>query len=262
MRHWLRSAAAAGHPLLAGHGRYDRWIFTFSDADRLVREAQGGPWRADRYGRAIGGRVSAAPASASTSASLAVAEDVEAEAAHLARALVDGVPVKAGDLNASAVPRGPGLYAWWHAPVLLPRVIHRPSGATRTPDGALELAYVGIAGSLSSRLLRAHLGGQTGRSTLRRALGAWMGTAEGWRTEWRAGRVQHNIASEAALTTWMRRHLLVTWVEHPAPASVELAVISILSPPLNHRHNRDHPNWPGLDAARSSWRRGGEACVR
>jgi hypothetical protein len=38
LRDWLRQQAADGHPLLAGHGRHDRWIFSVPDADRLAAE--------------------------------------------------------------------------------------------------------------------------------------------------------------------------------------------------------------------------------
>ena len=89
---------------------------------------------------------------------------------------------------------------------------------------------------------------------MRRALCAWLGSEEGWLTERRSGRVQHTVESEQALTTWMREHLVVSWVEHPAPLTVEGGVIRELKPPLNHQHNRSHPKWPALDAARSRWR--------
>lgn len=259
MRQWLRSAASAGHPVLAGQARHDRWIFTSSEADQLAREAPVGRWQVMRNKEpSAGGTASTSSAAAGGSASLAVTDHIEADANCVARTLVNGVPVAAAELGAAVIPDGPGLYAWWHAGELLPGVIHRPSGATRTPDGALELAYVGIANSLSSRLLRDHLGSQTGRSTLRRALGAWIGSSEGWSPEWRAGRPQHDVPSEAALTAWIRTNLFVTWVEHPAPKSVERAVILNLGPPLNHGHNRKHPNWRQLDAARTFWRTSAE----
>jgi hypothetical protein len=38
LRDWLRHQAADGHPLLAGHGKYDRWIFSVNDANQLAAE--------------------------------------------------------------------------------------------------------------------------------------------------------------------------------------------------------------------------------
>lgn len=164
---------------------------------------------------------------------------------------------RAADLGRAPVPKGVGLYAWWHLPGDLGRVTHGAPGPTTTQDGKLELAYVGIASSLRQRLLRSHLGSSTGRSTLRRALGAWLGPDLGWVTEWRSGRVQHEAASEAAITSWMSQHLFVTWTEHQKPHTVEAAVITQLRPPMNHQHNQSHPNWGALDSARRTWRTGG-----
>lgn len=164
---------------------------------------------------------------------------------------------RAADLGGAQVPKGAGLYAWWHLPGDLGRVTHGAPGPTTTQDRRLELAYVGIASSLRQRLLRRHLGSSTGSSTLRRALGAWLGPDLGWVTEWRSGRVQHEAASEAAITSWMSQHLFVSWTEHPAPHTVEPAVIARLRPPMNHQHNQSHPNCGALDAARRTWRRGG-----
>jgi hypothetical protein len=52
----------------------------------------------------------------------------------------------------------------------------------------------------------------------------------------------------------MKSNLWVTWLEYPTPDEVEAEVISILGPPLNHMHNRDHPNWAALERARGAWR--------
>ena len=123
-------------------------------------------------------------------------------------------------------------------------------------NGGLELVYVGIAASLRTRLVGDHLGSDTGSSTLRRALGAWIGKQNGWATEIRGGRRQHVKESEAALTEWMSANLWVTWVVNPDAKKVESGVISLLRPPLNHVHNRNHPNWQQNDLARAAWRAG------
>lgn len=174
-----------------------------------------------------------------------------------ARELREATAYRAADLGTAPISSGSGLYAWWHLPGDLGLVTHGASGPTTTEDGTLELAYVGIASSLRERLLRSHLASSTGSSTLRRALGAWLGPDLGWVTEWRSGRVQHEAASEDAITSWMSQHLFVTWTEHPDPDTVEPAVITLLRPPMNHQHNQSHPNWRALDHARRAWRAGG-----
>ena len=252
MRQWLRSAAAAGHPVLTSHGHRDSWVFTLEEADQLRREAPRGPWKSNQI--SLGLASTSTPSAMPISSSEVTAKTSVAEVAEGLRSVP---PISAGRLRATRVPPVPGLYAWWHAPGLLPGMTHRASGPTLSADGTLELVYVGIAGSLHGRLLDSHLGSSTGSSTLRRALGAWLGEVQGWATEWRSSRVQHAATSERALTTWMEQHLQVTWVEHESPHDVEAGVIALLAPPLNHQFNRGHPNWPSLDAARRAWREGG-----
>ncbi len=251
LRGWLRSAAATGHPLLRAHGHNDSWVFTSADADQLRGEARRGPWKSTSISLGVGSNATSSPMPMSRSETAATAS-----AAGIADELSRATPTSASRPRVQ-VPAVPGLYAWWHAPGLLPGITHGASGPTLSADGNLELAYVGIAGSLHGRLSGDHLGSSTGKSTLRRALGAWLGAEQGWITEWRSSRVQHDAMSEKAMTTWMEKHLSVTWVRHESPHEVESGVIAILAPPLNHQLNQSHPNWPALDAARLAWRRRG-----
>ncbi len=41
LRNWLRAQAAAGHPLLTGHVKWQRWEFSPEDAESLMREFAG-----------------------------------------------------------------------------------------------------------------------------------------------------------------------------------------------------------------------------
>jgi hypothetical protein len=47
LRRTLREWAAAGHPLLGGHGRLDRWVFSDEEAGQLARELRDGFWARD-----------------------------------------------------------------------------------------------------------------------------------------------------------------------------------------------------------------------
>jgi hypothetical protein len=250
LRGWLRSAAAAGHPILGTHGHNDSWFFTPDEADQLHKEALQGSWTGNHNSRDMISAPSVVGASQ-------LEMTANASAANVAGGLRTATPTSAGSLRGARVPPVPGLYAWWHAPGLLSGVTLHDSGPTLSSDGTLELAYVGIASSLHGRLSGDHLGHSTGKSTLRRALGAWLGAEQGWITQWRGARVQHDAVSERALTTWMEQQLHVTWVRHESPEDVEAAVIALLAPPLNHRLNHGHPNWPALDDARRAWRRRG-----
>jgi hypothetical protein len=226
LRARLRAEVEAGNLLMASRKPGERWSFTEKQAAALViafaAEPAAAPMRAAKYdGHAV------------------------------ADSLVTTTPIAAEDLEFRTVPDAPGLYAWWHKPGLLGGVLHEDCGPI--PNGALELAYIGISTSLRRRS-KQHLGSSTGRSTLRRVLGGWIGESEGLRTQHRAGRLQYAPESEQGLTSWMKTHLWLTWVEHPEPDRVESAVIALLAPPLNHMHNRAHPNWPRVIAARTMWR--------
>ncbi|MCF6509817.1 hypothetical protein E9549_20845 [Blastococcus sp. MG754426] len=78
--------------------------------------------------------------------------------------------------------------------------------------------------------------------------------SEGYTTRWTTDRVVPIDADEERLSGWMREHLRVTWVEHPDPKDVEAAVINDLGPPLNQDHNKAHPLYATIAAARATYR--------
>ena len=150
----------------------------------------------------------------------------------------------------SEIPDGPGLYAWWKPANVLPYVV----GPQHSTLADHELLYVGIAGGLRQRVVRRHISGGTGGSTLRRALAALLLDAESLTTRWTSTRVVLLRDDERRLTTWMRTHLRVTWCPHPLPRTVERAVIAALQPPLNQEHNTAHPAYSTVRAARARLR--------
>jgi hypothetical protein len=83
---------------------------------------------------------------------------------------------------------------------------------------------------------------RTRKSTLRRALAAFLWQLEGWTpTITPDGRPTLDAASESLLTSWMRERLAVTWAVHEQPWNLEAAVITALAPPLNVAMNAAHP---------------------
>lgn len=176
-------------------------------------------------------------------------------------ALLSGPLVRAvRDETNRALPDDRGLYSWWAPRGLFEGFRYGPEGPLTRDAGRLELLYVGIAGATSSvtvrqRVRENHLGAQTGSSTFRRALGAWLGEEQGWERRQASDRVALTVEAERDMTTWMGRHLCVCGVAHDAPGAVEAAVIGRLAPPLNHAHSGGAPNFAQLEAARSRWRR-------
>jgi len=143
---------------------------------------------------------------------------------------------------ADAVPKAPGLYAWWGRFGALPGI-----SGPKHPTAPAQLLYVGIApnGSTSSSTLRSrvvgdHLGGTTGSSTLRRTLAALLVEQQGWHVRWTTRPVLVN-RDEAALSGWMAQTLHLTWAEHPQPWTAEVDAVAALGPPLNQAENRSHP---------------------
>jgi hypothetical protein len=158
-------------------------------------------------------------------------------------------PVGAEQAHAE-LPRAPGLYAWWAPPGVLPGV----TGPAHPGAEGWELIYIGLARNLRTRVGRNHLRGPTGSSTLRRVLVALLMASEGYTTRWTTDRVVPIDADEDRLSAWMRQHLRVTWAEHPRPEDVESAVIGELGPPLNQMHNKTHPHYATIAAARAAYR--------
>ncbi|MDN3023233.1 GIY-YIG nuclease family protein [Streptomyces sp. S.PB5] len=128
---------------------------------------------------------------------------------------------------AAALPKTPGLYAWWAAPTVLPSF----AGPENSADPGRRLLYLGKATRLRSRITSNHLR-RSGSSTLRRTLAGLLMATEGYRTTW-TDRVVLVPEDEERLTEWMHEHLSLTWAEHPDPLSVEGELISRLGPPLN-----------------------------
>jgi hypothetical protein len=152
-------------------------------------------------------------------------------------------------------PAEPGLYAWWVVPGTVPGIT-----GPRHPDADLELLYVGIArnrtaskSTLRSRLVRNHIRGTTGQSTLRRALAALLSEQEGWRSRWTTRPVLVRVDDDR-LSVWMHEMLRVTWAVHPAPWTLERFVIDELQPPLNQADNRAHPLYAYVKEMRTTWR--------
>ena len=152
-------------------------------------------------------------------------------------------------------PAEPGLYAWWTVPGAVPGIT-----GPRHPSAGFELLYVGIAGNgpasrstLRSRLLRNHIRGTTGQSTLRRALAALLAEREGWRSRWTTRPVLVRVDDDR-LSVWMHDNLRVSWAVHPEPWTVERAVIEELQPPLNQAGNRAHPLYAYVQETRATWR--------
>lgn len=266
LRAWLRRQAASGHPLLREHQRRDNWVFTQAEADQLAAEYRHGvrPGPSTKGGNMrglataiLGGSSTARSAPASEAVAGPLQREpfaVPASGAQVARDLT-GPPVAASGLLPSSFPSAPGVYAWWAAPDVLPDLQYLPDRG-RHPSADLSLLYVGISDDLRTRITGKHLGSSTGGSTLRRALAALLTNQLGLVPCWspNGDRVTLEKASEARLTTWMRKLLYVSWTPHPDPKSVEAEVINILGPPCNVDHNHHHPNCSLMIKARDLWR--------
>lgn len=129
----------------------------------------------------------------------------------------------------------PGLYAWWG---VLPLPASVPTPAKDLP------LYLGKAASetLGERARLFHLG-RTRGSALRRTLAAVLvhelGLAPHVLVDARSWGLRP--IGEERLTSWMRQHLAVTWVELDDPGDVEKELISHLLPPLNDKHASGSP---------------------
>jgi hypothetical protein len=160
-----------------------------------------------------------------------------------------GRPADADEAHAQT-PGTSGLYAWWAPAGLLPGVC----GPAHPSVDGLELLYVGLAQNVRARVVGNHFRGPTGSSTLRRALVALLLSSERYTTRWTKTRVVPIDRDEARLSAWMRERLRVTWAEHPEPQNVEASVIAELTPPLNQAHNKSHPLYSMIAAARAAYR--------
>jgi hypothetical protein len=139
-------------------------------------------------------------------------------------------------------PSSPGLYKVFLADA---------EALADTPLSYLQtgaLLYLGRAKrSLRGRDVRQHLAsGKTGRSTLRRSLGAVLrsklGLQAGPRDDGSICNYCFIPEGEECLTTWMHHHLQVSWSECSSGAEAEEkepALIASLSPALNIDHRPD-----------------------
>ena len=159
----------------------------------------------------------------------------------------------------SAVPKLPGVYAWYFDEVL-PGV---PTEGCHTV-GAWTLLYAGIApkappmhGKPASRTnlyqrVRYHLTGSAEGSTLRLTLGCLLSDRLGiqLRRVGSGGTKTFTNPGEQRLDAWMAEHARVVWVETPEPWVLEGELIGLISLPLNLTGNRQHTFCPALSAAR------------
>lgn len=57
-----------------------------------------------------------------------------------------------------------------------------------------------------------------------------------------------------ALSAWQAAHLRVGWLVVSEPSRFECGVVRTLQPPMNREHNRDHPFYERMGAARMAFR--------
>ena len=131
----------------------------------------------------------------------------------------------------TALPEGPGLYAWWGDAEAMGAL----NGAFEEPvRGPL---YAGQAGAASAANLRArvwnnHVRGNIGRSTFRLTLAAVLRDELHLELQ-DAGRL--TVQSNRHLTAWVHDHLAVAFVDWPEDSlhDTEAQVLRALDPPLN-----------------------------
>jgi hypothetical protein len=148
-------------------------------------------------------------------------------------ALLERMYTEAKAPNDVVAPMASGVYAWFlDHPAALPTI----SSHSGSP------IYVGLSSNLHERGDETHFrDGSTGFSTLRRSLGALLKSELDLQAEPRGtGASRQNYqcyrfddAGEVRLTSWMLQHLRVGVAEHPAPDTIETALIVVGEPPLN-----------------------------
>lgn len=155
----------------------------------------------------------------------------------------------------SRIPLKPGVYAWYF------RNLEELVPATDCHSiGDWKLAYVGIAprNHQSSRSLRTrttnHLCGRADRSTLRLSLGAILCHKLDLHPVPKKPRKVHFGIGETELSNWMDANSALTWHVTEQPWLIEHWLIQRLSPPLNLLHNKAHPFYNVLSAARKKLR--------
>jgi len=135
--------------------------------------------------------------------------------------------------NTLAVPVGAGVYAYY---------LREAASLAPFAAGPEGLIYVGLATNLERRELENHLNtGATGRSTLRRSLGAILKnelsltavprSASGSRSK--MSHFKFHLEGECRLTQWMLDCLEIGACSVADPKAVETLLISTLRPILN-----------------------------
>lgn len=144
------------------------------------------------------------------------------------------------------VPETNGLYGWYFRSLPDQRI----SVEKCVCHDRCYLLYVGIAprNERSRNTLRERITSHYSdtNSTLRQSLGALLATQLGLRPKNTELMWDHG----ERLSEWMSRNAFVMWIEHPKPWDIEVCVIQTFRPPINIKHNRDHPFCPTLKAAR------------
>lgn len=161
------------------------------------------------------------------------------------------------DVARDALPAAPGLYAWWAPRGALP-VPHSPHPL----DRRLGLVYVGISPSsarsrqsMSSRVLKNHLGNGIGSSTFRYVLAALLIDELPLRPLLTLGGSPTLGAEDnERLAQWQRENLRLTWCERGRPWEVEAPVIASMKPPCNVAGNGAHQFYAEVRRARAALR--------
>lgn len=156
------------------------------------------------------------------------------------------------------LPKRHGFYAWWLVPGSLPHVPRQPHPRD---DVDLDLLYVGIAPNsatskqtLRSRVLKNHLGGNTGSSTFRLSLAAILMDSENFQPRMTTTKYVLTRDDNHRLSDWQRSNLFLTWCERTEPWTVEGGVIATMQPPMNLADNSSHPFHRTMTAARRGFR--------
>lgn len=156
------------------------------------------------------------------------------------------------------VPAASGFYAWWTSGW---SELGAPVHPHPTESG-WSLLYVGISparasssASLRGRVLKQHLGGNTGSSTFRLTLAALLREQYAWCPVRRTKKVVLTTEDNAALSRWQQSNLGLTWATCAMPWNIEDEVIMRMQPPLNLASNASHDFFPTVQSARASFRR-------
>jgi hypothetical protein len=173
---------------------------------------------------------------------------------------LQATPVAASDVleRRELLPATAGFYGWWSRRGAIREVPH----VAHPLEGELSLLYIGISpargGSrqtIRSRVIRNHLKGNVGSSTLRFILAALLIDDLSLHPLMRGTKVALDVADNARLSRWQREHLLLTWCSRQRPWEIESEVIAQLRPPLNSAGNAAHAFYPRVRDARAEFRR-------